>query len=105
MASDAPDSSSARAAPRHRASRSEGGRKAVDSVHDLTSDVSDFGPWTLKMSRNVQVRNLDDGLVPRLKRREVEPSFFELAASLRKLTRGRRHTPAELLQREGRDQR
>ena len=101
MASDAPDSSSARSAP----GTDRVVRKAVDSVHDLKSDVSDFGPWTLKMSRNVQVRNLDDGLVPRRKRREVEPSFFELAASLRKLTRGRRHTPAELLQREGRDQR
>ena len=79
------------------------------------------------MSRNLQVRNLDDGIVLRLKRRaarngrsteaehreilrqalsaEVEPSFAELAASLRELTRGRRHTPAELLQREGRDER
>lgn len=77
------------------------------------------------MSRNLQVRNLDDGLVRRLKRRaarngrsaeaehreilrqalsaEVEPTFAELAAKLRELTRGRRHTPAELLQREGRD--
>lgn len=79
------------------------------------------------MSRNLQVRNLDDGLVRRLKRRaarngrsaeaehreilrqalsaEVEPSFAELAAKLRELTRNRRHTPAELLQREGRDER
>ena len=79
------------------------------------------------MSKNLQVRNLDDGLVRRLKRRaarngrsaeaehreilrqalsaEVEPSFAELAAKLRELTRGRRHTPAELLQREGRGER
>ncbi|MCZ0945130.1 MAG: hypothetical protein OXJ53_18920 [Gammaproteobacteria bacterium] len=79
------------------------------------------------MSKNLQVRNLDDGLVRRLKHRaarngrsaeaehreilrqalsaEVEPSFAELAAKLRELTRGRRHTPAELLQREGRDER
>lgn len=79
------------------------------------------------MPRNLQVRNLDDGLIRRLKRRaarngrsaeaehreilrqalsaEVEPSFAELAAKLRELTRGRRHTPAELLQREGRDKR
>ena len=78
------------------------------------------------MSRNLQVRNLDDGLVRRLKRRaarngrsteaehreilrqalsaEVEPSFAELAAKLRELTRGRPHTPAEILQREGRDE-
>ena len=79
------------------------------------------------MVRNLQVRNLDDGIVTRLKRRaarngrsteaehreilrqalcaEVEPSFAELAVSLRELTRGRQHTPAELLQREGRDER
>ena len=79
------------------------------------------------MSKNLQVRNLDDDLVLRLKRRaarngrsteaehreilrralsaEVEPAFGELAASLRELTRGRRHTPAEMLQREGREER
>ena len=79
------------------------------------------------MSRNLQVRNLDDDLVLRLKRRaarngrsteaehreilrqalsaEVEPSFAELAARLRELTRGRRHTPAEVLQRQGREER
>ena len=79
------------------------------------------------MSRNLQVRNLDDDLVLRLKRRaarngrsteaehreilrqalsaEVEPSFAELAARLRELTRGRPHTPAEVLQRQGREER
>ena len=79
------------------------------------------------MSRNLQVRNLDDDLVLRLKRRaarngrsteaehreilrqalsaEVEPSFAELAARLRELTRGRRQTPAEVLQRQGREER
>lgn len=79
------------------------------------------------MPKNLQVRNLDDDLVLRLKRRaarngrsteaehreilrqalsaEVEPSFGELAAALRELTRGRRHTPAEMLQREGREER
>ena len=79
------------------------------------------------MSKNLQVRNLDDELVLRLKRRaarngrsteaehreilrqalsaEVEPSFAELAARLRELTRGRRHTPAEVLQRQGREER
>ena len=79
------------------------------------------------MARNLQVRNLDESIVMRLKRRaarngrsteaehreilrqalsaEVEPSFAELAAGLRELTKGRRHTPAELLQREGRDER
>jgi len=36
---------------------------------------------------------------------EAEPSFDELAAKFRKLTRGRRHTPAQVLLREGRDER
>jgi antitoxin FitA len=76
---------------------------------------------------SMSVRNLDDELVARLKRRaarhghsaeaevreilrqalsaEAEPSFDDLAAELRALTRGRHHTPAEDLQREGRDER
>lgn len=76
---------------------------------------------------NLHVRNLDDELVARLKKRaarhgrsveaehreilrqalvaEVEPSWEDLAAELRKLTRGRKHTPAESLVREGRDER
>ncbi len=76
---------------------------------------------------SLHVRNLDDDLVARLKRRatrhgrsteaehreilrqalaaEVEPNFEELAAQLRKLTRGRKHTPSEVLVREGRDKR
>lgn len=79
------------------------------------------------MAKNLQVRNVDDDLVLRLKRRaarngrsteaehrevlrqalssEVEPSFRELAAELRRLTRGRHHTPAEELLREGRAER
>ena len=79
------------------------------------------------MPGNLQVRNLDDDLIVRLKRRaarhgrsteaehreilrqalsnEVEPSFEELAAELRKLTRGRHHTPSEQLLRESRDER
>jgi antitoxin FitA len=36
---------------------------------------------------------------------EPEPSFDDLAAEMRALTAGRRHTPAEQLQREGRDER
>ena len=73
---------------------------------------------------NLHVRNLDDELIARLKRRaarhgrsaeaehreilrqalaaEVEPSFDTLAAELRKLTRGRKQTPSEVLLREGR---
>lgn len=76
------------------------------------------------MPGSLQVRNLDDELIARLKRRaarhgrsaeaehreilrqalasEVEPGFEELAAELRRLTAGRRHTPAEDLVREGR---
>lgn len=79
------------------------------------------------MPGNLQVRNLDDELIVRLKRRaarhgrsaeaehreilrqalssEVEPSFMELAAELRKMTAGRRHTPSEELLREGRRER
>jgi len=79
------------------------------------------------MAGNLHVRNLDDDLIGRLKRRaarhgrsteaehreilrqalatEVEPSFDRLAADLRKLTKGRRHTPSEVLQREGRTER
>lgn len=73
---------------------------------------------------NLSVRNLDDDLVARLKRRaarhghsaeaeireilrrtlraDTEFSFDELAAELRASTAGRSHTPAEQLIREGR---
>ena len=76
---------------------------------------------------NLHVRNLDDDLIARLKRRaarhgrsteaahrkilrqglvnEAEPSFEKLAADLRKLTRRRKQTPSEVLLREGRDER
>jgi plasmid stability protein len=70
---------------------------------------------------SLSVRNLDDDLVARLKRRAArrghsaeaevreilrpESSFDDLAAEMRALTAGRRHTPAEQLQREGRDER
>ena len=76
---------------------------------------------------NLSVRNVDEDLIARLKRRaarhgrsaeaevrdilrqalesEAEAAFAKLAAALRKLTAGRRHTPAETLQREGRDER
>jgi len=83
--------------------------------------------WRLKMPGNLQVRNLDDDLISRLKRRaalhgrsteaehreilrqalsaEIEPAFEDLAAQMRALTAGRKHTPAEQLLREGRDER
>lgn len=79
------------------------------------------------MTRNLHVRNLDEDLVARLKRRaarhgrsteaehreilrqalagEDEPSFERLAADLRKLTKRRTQTPSETLLREGRDER
>lgn len=79
------------------------------------------------MPGGLHVRNLDDDLIARLKRRaarhgrsaeaehreilrqalarEIEPSFAELAAKLREMTKGRKHTPAEVLMREGRKER
>jgi plasmid stability protein len=76
---------------------------------------------------SLSVRNLDDDLLARLKRRaarhgrsaeaevrdilrqtlsgEADTDFDALAAELRALTSGRRHTPAEDLLREGRDER
>jgi plasmid stability protein len=79
------------------------------------------------MPSSLHVRNVEEELIARLKRRaarhgrsaeaehreilkqalshEAEPSFAELAAEIRKLTAGRKHTPSEVLQREGRDER
>lgn len=79
------------------------------------------------MAGNLHVRNLEDDLISRLKRRaarhgrsteaehreilrqalavEVEPSFDTLAAALRKLTKRRKQTPSERLLREGREER
>ena len=79
------------------------------------------------MPSSLHVRNLDEDLIRRLKRRagrhgrsaeaehreilrkalasENEVDFFALAAELRALTKGRKHTPAEELMREGRDER
>lgn len=79
------------------------------------------------MAGNLHVRNLDDDLIRRLKRRaarhgrsteaehreilrqvlsaDAEPSFDALAAELRKLTRSRKQTPSEVLLREAREER
>lgn len=76
------------------------------------------------MAGSLHVRNLDEGLVAKLKLRaarngrsteaehreilrqalesESEPSFDDMAADLRRLTSGRSQTPSEALQREGR---
>ncbi len=80
-----------------------------------------------QMAGNLHVRNLDDDLIARLKRRaarhgrsteaehreilrqalvgDVEPSFDTLAADLRRLTGRRKQTPSEVLLREGREER
>lgn len=80
-----------------------------------------------QMPGNLHVRNLDDDLIVRLKRRaqrhgrsteaehreilrqvlasEEEASFDKLAADLRKLTKRRKQTPSEELLREGREER
>lgn len=79
------------------------------------------------MGTQLWVRNVDEELVKKLRiraaingrsaeaeHREIlrhalneEPrlSFKEIAAKIRALTAGRHHTPAEALQREGRDER
>ncbi|QCI66618.1 FitA-like ribbon-helix-helix domain-containing protein [Phreatobacter stygius] len=79
------------------------------------------------MAGNLHVRNVDDDLILRLKRRAVrhgrsaeaehrqilrqvlsaEPdsSFDDLAAELRAMTARRRQTPSEILLREGREER
>jgi len=79
------------------------------------------------MAGNLHVRNLDDELIARLKRRaarhgrsteaehreilrqalatDADPDFEKLAAELRNLTKRRKQTPSELLLREGRDAR
>jgi plasmid stability protein len=79
------------------------------------------------MGTNLHVRNLDDELVARLKRRaarhgrsteaehreilkqalsvEPEPTFDDLAAELRRLTARRKQTASEILLRQSRDER
>lgn len=85
------------------------------------------GLMSRRMTGNLHVRNLEDDLIGRLKRRaarhgrsteaehreilrqalagDLEPSFDTLAADLRKLTGRRKQTPSELLLREGRKER
>ena len=79
------------------------------------------------MAGNLHVRNLNDDLIARLKRRaarhgrsteaehreilrqalanEEEASFEKLAADLRRLTKRRKQTPSEVLLRQGRAER
>jgi plasmid stability protein len=96
-------------------------RRSIFEIIDI-NDLAEA--W---MAGNLHVRNLDDELIVRLKRRaarhgrsteaehreilrqalaaEVEPSFDTLAAELRTLTKRRKQTPSEVLLREGRDER
>ncbi len=79
------------------------------------------------MPGSLHVRNIDEEIIRRLKRRaarhgrsaeaehreilrqvlnsEPDGSFEELAAKFRASTAGRKPTPSEILQREGRDER
>jgi len=79
------------------------------------------------MASSLHVRNLDEDLIRRLKRRaarhgrsaeaehreilrqalsgEEEVDFISLLAEVRALSAGRKQTPSEVLQREGRDER
>ena len=81
----------------------------------------------MTMARSLHVRNVDDQLIAKLKIRaarhgrsaeaehreilrqaleaDMEPSFDDLAAELRKLTASRTQTPSEALLREARDER
>jgi plasmid stability protein len=92
----------------------------------IIAGIASIPSSTLAMA-SLSVRNLDDDLIARLKRRaarhgrsaeaevrdilqralsgEAEIDFDTLASQLRALTAGRRHTPAEELLREGRDER
>jgi antitoxin FitA len=94
-------------------------------THDDIIDIT--GLMEGRMAGNLHVRNLDDELITKLKRRaarhgrsaeaehreilrqalvgEEEPSFDKLAADLRELTKHRQQTPSEFLLREGRDER
>lgn len=78
-------------------------------------------------TKSLILRKIDDDIILRLKQRaarhgrsaeeehrqilraalssEIEPNFLELALELRKLTKGRKHTPSEVLQKEGREER
>jgi plasmid stability protein len=97
---------------------------AQGCVLSLLASMSTAGNGAMA---SLSVRNLDDDLLARLKRRaarhgrsaeaevrdilrqtlsgEADTDFDTLAAELRALTSGRRHTPAEDLLREGRDER
>jgi plasmid stability protein len=79
------------------------------------------------MAGSLSIRNLDDDIIRRLKRRaarhgrsaeaevrdilsralesEADVDFDRLAAEFRKLTADRHHTPSEILRRESRDER
>jgi plasmid stability protein len=96
-------------------------------AHDLDYAIIAINESRVCAMGSLSVRNLDEDLLGRLKRRaakngrsaeaevrailgealsgESEPNFDDLAAELRALTVGRKQTPAEVLQREGRAER
>jgi antitoxin FitA len=109
-----------------RKNRSEGPQRTLTGMAQCEIvEINDL--MERRMAGNLHVRNLDDDLIARLKRRaarhgrsteaehreilrqaligDVEPSFDTLAADLRKLTKRRKQTPSEVLLREGREER
>lgn len=96
-----------------------------DGIASIASSV--MVPGLEDPMANLSIRNFDDQMMQRLRRRaarhgvsveaevrailafslegEADQGFEELAAELRALTKGRKHTPSEVLQREGRDER
>lgn len=111
-----------------RGSADQGTPTAFACLHTLENDIFDsIDIIEHRMAKSLHVRNLDADLIRRLKQRaarhgrsteaehreilrqalseEGEISFEELAARLRKLAEDQHHTPSEILQREGRDER
>ena len=61
--------------------------------------------WTTQMPRTPTARDLDRDAVRQALDSEPSPDWDLLAAALRKQTSDRKHTPAEVLLRESRDER
>jgi plasmid stability protein len=101
-------------------------RQPIEATNSLALGLANYVSRQNLWSKH-DVRNLDDELIARLKRRaarhgrsaeaehreilrpalanEAEPSFDQRAADLRKLTRRRKQTPSEIPLREGRNER
>jgi hypothetical protein len=59
---------------------------------------------SIAMFTKSNMRDLDDQLISGLKMGVDEPTFEDLAARFRALTKERKHTPSEKLMSEGRDE-